>query len=97
MVALEAAARLGMRVTGLALIGAAPEMPVNAALMTAARENLPQAAALIASAVTTPASAIAEPTERSIPPLMMIIVMPIAPIATMTVCTSTVRRFLGAR
>ena len=49
LVALEAAARLGMRVTGLALIGAAPEMPVNAALMTAARENLPQAAALIAS------------------------------------------------
>ena len=31
------------------------------------------------------------------PPLMMIIVMPIAPIATITVCESTMRRFLSDR
>ncbi len=48
LVALEATARLGGRATGLALIGAAPEMPVNAALMTAAHEDLAQAAAMIA-------------------------------------------------
>ena len=46
---------------------------------------------LMPSAVTTPVSAIVEPTDRSMPPLTMIIVMPIAPIATMTVCDRTIR------
>ena len=41
--------------------------------------------ALMPSAVTTPVRAIVEPTARSIPPLMMISVMPIAPMATITV------------
>ena len=53
--------------------------------------------ALIASAVTTPVKAIVDPTARSIPPLMMIIVMPIAPIATITVCERTMRRLFGER
>src|SRR6201999_1928320 len=41
--------------------------------------------------------AMAEPTDRSMPPLIINIVMPIAPIATMTVCASTMRRLNGAR
>jgi hypothetical protein len=51
--------------------------------------------ALTASAVTTPVKAIVDPTARSIPPLMMINVIPIAPIATITVCERTMRRLLG--
>jgi hypothetical protein len=37
------------------------------------------------------------PTERSIPPLTMIIVIPIAPSATITVCERTMRRLNGER
>jgi pimeloyl-ACP methyl ester carboxylesterase len=48
LVALEAAARLGARAAGLALIGAAAEMPVNPALLAAAREDPERAAAMIA-------------------------------------------------
>ena len=48
LVALEAAARLGRRAAGLALIGAAAEMPVNPALLAAAREDRERAAARIA-------------------------------------------------
>jgi pimeloyl-ACP methyl ester carboxylesterase len=48
LVALETAMRAEERVTSLALIGAALKMPVNPELMTAAREDLPRAAALIA-------------------------------------------------
>src|SRR5688572_28837897 len=44
------------------------------------------------TAVTTPVSAIAEPNNRSMPPLTMMIVMPIAPSATITVWASTMRR-----
>jgi pimeloyl-ACP methyl ester carboxylesterase len=47
LVALEAAAALGERAAGLALMGASPHMPVNEALLAAAREDLPQAAAMI--------------------------------------------------
>jgi len=47
--------------------------------------------------VITPVSAITDPTERSIPPLMMIMVMPIAPMATITVWASTMRRLKGDR
>src|SRR5713101_1970370 len=53
--------------------------------------------ALMPSAAITPVRAIDEPTERSIPPLIIIIVIPIAPIATITVCARTVRRFFGDR
>ena len=49
LVALEAAGRLQSRLRGLALIGAAAEMPVNPALLACARTDLPQAAAMIAS------------------------------------------------
>src|SRR4030095_9987795 len=52
---------------------------------------------LIPSAVTTPVSAMVEPTARSIPPLIMIIVIPVAPMATMTVCERTMRRLFGDR
>ena len=48
---------------------------------------------LSARAVTTLVKAMFDPTERSIPPLMMIRVMPIAPSATIMVCESTMRRF----
>ena len=48
-------------------------------------------------AVTTPVSAITDPTDRSIPPLTMIIVMPIAPRATMTVCATTMRKLRTER
>ena len=48
-------------------------------------------------AAITPVRAMAEPTERSIPPLTMIRVMPIAPRATITVCASTTRRLLAER
>src|SRR6266446_5047188 len=53
--------------------------------------------ALMPSAAITPVRAIDEPTERSIPPLIIIFVIPIAPIATITVCARTVRRFFGDR
>src|SRR5262249_47711486 len=53
--------------------------------------------ALSDSAVTTLERAMAEPTERSIPPLTIIIVMPIAPMATITVWASTIRRLLSER
>jgi pimeloyl-ACP methyl ester carboxylesterase len=48
LVALDAAAELGERAAGLALIGAAPQMPVNDALLAAARDDLAQAATMIA-------------------------------------------------
>jgi pimeloyl-ACP methyl ester carboxylesterase len=48
LVALEAAAQAQGRVVGLALIGAALRMKVNPELMTAAREDLTRAAAMIA-------------------------------------------------
>jgi pimeloyl-ACP methyl ester carboxylesterase len=48
LVALEAARRLGGRAGGLALIGAAAEMPVNPALLAAARQNPELAAEMIA-------------------------------------------------
>ena len=44
----------------------------------------------IRSAPTTPVSAMVEPTDRSMPPLTMIIVMPSAPTATMTVCVKMI-------
>jgi hypothetical protein len=50
-----------------------------------------------ASAVTTPVSAMAEPTDKSIPPLTMIIVMPMAPSATITVCATTIRKLRTER
>src|SRR4029079_3351589 len=53
--------------------------------------------ALIPKAVITPVRAIVDPTDRPIPPLMMTMVMPIAPTETMTVCARTVRRFLRER
>ncbi len=56
IVALEAAARLGARSTGLGLIAAASEMPVNAALSTAANEDLERAAAMISSWAYSPAA-----------------------------------------
>ena len=56
LIALDAAARLGDRVTGLALIGAALEMPVNPALLTAAGRDLDQAATMIASWAFGPAA-----------------------------------------
>ncbi len=52
---------------------------------------------MIPSAVITPVRAIVDPTARSIPPLMMINVMPIAPMATITVCERTMRRLFGER
>ena len=52
---------------------------------------------LIPNAVIIPVNAMTEPTDRSMPPLMMIIVMPMAPIATITVCAKTVRRFFSER
>ena len=51
----------------------------------------------IAIAVTTPVSAITDPTDRSMPPLTMIIVMPMAPSATMTVCATTMRKLRTER
>jgi pimeloyl-ACP methyl ester carboxylesterase len=48
LVALEAAALLGLRASALALIGAALEMPVNAALLRAAETDLDGAARMIA-------------------------------------------------
>ncbi len=50
-----------------------------------------------ASAVTTLVRAMTAPTERSIPPLTMIMVIPMAPMATMTVCARTTRRFAPER
>src|SRR5262249_29214438 len=49
------------------------------------------------TAVITPVSAIAAPTERSMPPPTTIIVMPIAPTATMTDWESTMRRLNDER
>ena len=51
----------------------------------------------IPSAATTPLNAMVAPTDRSMPPLTMIIVIPIAPRATITVCESTMRRFVAER
>src|SRR6266496_2080083 len=70
------------------------KLPTRMPAKSAARAEKP---ALMPSAVITPVRAMVDPTERSIPPLMMIRVIPIAPIATITVCARTVRRFLGAR
>ena len=50
-----------------------------------------------ATAVITLASAIDDPTDKSIPPLIITMVIPRAPIATMTVCASTTRRFVVDR
>ncbi len=50
-----------------------------------------------ARAQRTPVSAIVEPTARSIPPATMTRVIPIAPIATMTVWARTTRRLLADR
>ena len=50
-----------------------------------------------AIAETTPERATTDPTERSIPPLTMMTVIPIAPKATMTVCVSTIRRLPAER
>jgi hypothetical protein len=50
-----------------------------------------------ARAHSTPVSAIVEPTERSMPPATITSVMPIAPMATITVCASTTRRLLAER
>jgi pimeloyl-ACP methyl ester carboxylesterase len=49
LVALEAAGRLGSRLSALALIGAAAEMPVNPDLLEAASQDLPVAAKMIAA------------------------------------------------
>ncbi len=49
------------------------------------------------TAVTTLVSAMTEPTDRSMPPLMMMRVMPSAPMATMTVWARTTRRFVAER
>src|SRR5207245_11165156 len=49
------------------------------------------------SAATTPVNAIVAPTERSIPPETMMIVIPIAPRATITVCDRTMRKLNGDR
>src|SRR5258708_39888014 len=49
------------------------------------------------SAVIISFSANVETTARSMPPLIMISVIPIAPTATMTVCESTMRKLLGER
>jgi pimeloyl-ACP methyl ester carboxylesterase len=48
LIALEAAATAPERVGRLALLGAAPRMPVHPALLAAAAEDLPRAAAMIA-------------------------------------------------
>ena len=53
--------------------------------------------AFTVSAVTTLDKAIVEPTERSMPPLMIMIVMPIALTATITVCESTTLILKGER
>ena len=44
------------------------------------------------SAMQTVTSATVEPTERSIPPAIMMIVMPRAAVPTITVCTAIVRQ-----
>lgn len=48
LAALDFAARYPDRLTGLALIGVAARMPVHPALLAAARDDLPRAAAMIA-------------------------------------------------
>ena len=74
---------------------ATPTMPpTSTAAATAAIGHPPPART---RAVTTPVSAIVAPTDRSIPPPTMIIVMPIAPVATMAVCERTMRRLNGER
>ena len=70
----------------------APTMPP--AITPAARASHGPWPPRSTSAVTTLVSAMTAPTERSIPALMMIMVMPMAPMATMTVCASTTRRFV---
>jgi hypothetical protein len=45
-------------------------------------------------APTTLVSAMVEPTERSMPPLTMINVMPSAPMATITVCVKMILKLL---
>ena len=68
--------------------------PASTAAATASDGGQP---APIASAATTPVSAIVAPTDRSIPPLMMMSVIPIAPSATITVWVRTIRRLKGER
>ena len=48
-------------------------------------------------AVTTPVRAMADPTDRSMPPLTMMSVMPMAPSATITVCATTMRKLRTER
>ena len=74
---------------------ASPTKPPTA--IPAARASVVGHPELIPSAAMTPVSAIVDPTERSMPPLIIMIVIPIAPIATMTVCARTVRRFFKER
>jgi len=45
-------------------------------------------------APTTLVSAMVDPTDRSMPPLTMISVMPSAPMATMTVCVKMILKLL---
>ena len=90
-VAMNGTTRRRVMTTPLTTPTSAPtRMPATTAKMTGSP-------ALMPSAVTTPVSAIVEPTERSIPPLMMMSVMPIAPMATITVCASTMRKLNGER
>ncbi len=49
------------------------------------------------TAMHTVTSATVEPTERSIPPAIMMIVMPRAAVATMTVCTAIVRQLSAVK
>src|SRR6266513_2696798 len=68
--------------------------PASTAAVAAAGTAQP---APIPSAATTPLNAIVAPTDRSMPPLMMMNVTPIAPRATITVWESTMRRLVGER
>ena len=45
------------------------------------------------STTNMPVSAMLDPTERSIPPEMMMSVIPIAAVPTTAVCASMIRRF----
>ena len=49
------------------------------------------------TAVTTPARAMTDPTERSMPPLTMMKVIPMAPRPTMSVWARMTRRFWSDR
>ena len=73
-------------------------IPITPPVATAARSASDGGhPAPMPSAVMTPVSAIVAPTDKSIPPLTMIIVIPIAPIAVITVCERTMRRLNAER